>query len=123
MGHYYTATKIYRFDACHSLPKSFEGKCSKLHGHGFKAEITIGRNMPDIDGVVIDFNELDLYVAPALAIYDHSNLNDYIGNPTAENIAVEFYKMINNLLKSDLWIERIRIWETDNCYAEIIKER
>jgi len=123
MGIYFTATKIYSFDACHSLPVSFEGKCQKLHGHGFKAEVTIGRESPDGDGVVIDFNELDLYVNPAIGLYDHSNLNDFIGNPTAENIAVEFYKMIDNLLGNGLWIERIRIWETDKCYAEIIKER
>lgn len=107
-------TKIFTFDSAHRLPWH-KGKCFDLHGHTYKLEVTVEGPL-DKNGIVIDFGDLKKIVKKEiLDKYDHKYLNDFWKNPTAENIVQAFY----DVLRKDLKIARLRLWETPNSYAEI----
>ena len=106
-------TKIFTFDSAHKLPWH-KGKCKNLHGHTYKLEVTVEGPLNE-DGIVVDFGEVKKVVKKEiLDKYDHKYLNDFFDNPTAEIMAKDFY----DVLKLDLKIVRLRLWETPNSYAE-----
>ncbi|MGA9098800.1 MAG: 6-carboxytetrahydropterin synthase QueD, partial [Methanotrichaceae archaeon] len=73
------------FDAAHSLP-GYQGKCANLHGHTYKVEVVIEGPIGE-NGFVMDFFQLKKILNSVLEDLDHSNLNDLLPNPTAENIS------------------------------------
>lgn len=106
--------RTYRFESAHHLPHLPDGhKCKNLHGHNYRVEI-VKRGTPDARGFVQDFAELDAEIAPLVKMVDHRLLNDVPGlqNPTAEVIAAWFFERIANC-------ERVRVWENDDCWAEV----
>ena len=53
----YEITVEVGFAAAHNL-RTYKGGCETLHGHNYKAEITIGCDALDGDGMVYDFKDL-----------------------------------------------------------------
>ncbi|MBJ7535389.1 6-carboxytetrahydropterin synthase QueD [Rhodomicrobium vannielii ATCC 17100] len=109
--------RTYRFESAHHLPYLADGhKCKNLHGHNYRVEIIV-RGSPDRRGFVRDFAEIDAEVAPLLKIVDHRLLNDVEGleNPTAEIIAAWFFDRITDC-------ESVRVFENDDCWAEVRAE-
>src|SRR5205809_215844 len=85
-------TKIFRFDAAHSLP-GHQGKCARLHGHSYRLEVTIRGPLREVpgrsdDGMVMDFEDLSRIVRTSvIERLDHFNLNEVTGiRTTAENL-------------------------------------
>ena len=118
-------TREYSFEAAHFLPKVHDGhKCKRMHGHNYKIEVTISGPMAQT-GFIIDFWDMDKVVDPIIAKIDHRVLNDVgIPNPTAENICVFFFGMIEEGLKAfgaDLELMAVRVWETPTCCAFLTK--
>ena len=117
---YTTITKQYRFEAAHSLPLH-DGKCKNLHGHSYLLEITvrgaIQKEGPKT-GMIIDFSDLSRIVEKEIIDqWDHQYLNEILPFTTsAENLAEECYR---RLILAGLSIERIRLWETSKCFAEV----
>ena len=106
--------RSYRFESAHFLPKVPEGhRCRNLHGHNYRVEV-VATGALDGRGFVKDFAELDAWMAPLIAEVDHKLLNEVKGleNPTAEIIARWFLDRLPGC-------ERIRVWENDDCWAEI----
>jgi 6-pyruvoyltetrahydropterin/6-carboxytetrahydropterin synthase len=106
--------RTYRFESAHFLPRLPDGhKCRNLHGHNYRMEVVL-RGALDERGFVKDFAEIDAEIAPLLKIVDHRLLNDVPGleNPTAETIAAWFLERIADC-------ERVRIYENDECWAEV----
>lgn len=99
-----TITRIYFFAAAHQLP-NHEGKCSQLHGHNYRAEVTAPEGLW--------FEELDEAVKPVLDHLDHANLNDIIPNPMVEDTARWIYEHIKVPVIS------VRVWENERSYAEV----
>lgn len=117
----HTVGRRYTFEAAHFLPLVREGhKCRRLHGHNYEIDITVMGQLAD--GFVIDFWDLDDIVQPLIDTVDHRTLNDIEGlaNPTAELIAMWFLKRISNDLPPPFIIDRVRVWETKNCWAEAV---
>jgi len=115
-----TITKLFTFDAAHSLPEH-EGRCRNLHGHGYKVEVTVEGRVQEAgpaSGMVMDFSDLgdrvrELVVDPL----DHRYLNDVLEVvPTAEGIAGW---MFATLSAAGLPIVRVRLWETPTSYADV----
>ncbi len=112
-----TKTRIgrtYRFESAHFLPKVPEGhRCRNLHGHNYRIEVVYAGPL-DARGFVADFAEIDADMAPLLAEVDHKLLNDVPGldNPSAELIARWFLDRLP-------LAERIRVYENDDCWAEV----
>jgi len=106
--------RTYRFESAHRLPNLPDGhKCKNLHGHNYRIEVVV-RGRLDGRGFVKDFAEMDSEIGPLLKLVDHRLLNDVEGleNPTAEIIAAWFFERIADC-------ESVRIYENDDCWAEV----
>ena len=118
-----TVTKIFMFEASHHLPH-YVGACHNLHGHSYKLEVTVGGEVnrdpsnPKC-GMIIDFKDLKKIVNEvAVDKYDHSYLNDFFENPTAEIMVNQIALDIIGKLPVGLCLVSCKLWETTTSYAE-----
>jgi len=83
-------TKSFRFEAAHSLKGTTFGAASEeIHGHSFRAEVTL-RGTPDpATGMVLDLGLLERSLAEVQKLLDHKMLNNVerLGAPTLENLS------------------------------------
>ena len=83
-------TKSFHFEAAHSLKGTTLGDTSEeIHGHSFRAEVTI-RGVPDpATGMVMDLGLLESSLDDLRKTLDHKFLNkiEAIGIPTLENLS------------------------------------
>jgi len=98
----------FTFAAAHRLPR-YEGKCFNLHGHNYRFQVVL-RGEPDPwSGIFVDFSDVDKMVKEqVLDRVDHTNLNDFIENPTAENIATWMWQRLEGKLPG---LAEVRLWE------------
>lgn len=99
--------KRFKFDAAHFIP-DYEGPCGQLHGHTYVLEVGV-EGYAGKSGMVIDFGDLTKVVRERILQYvDHTDLNQLLGIPTAENIVY--------------WIrqELRRAWEDFNLPGQVI---
>jgi len=109
-------TKIFEFDASHQL-SWHEGKCSNLHGHTYKLEVTVSGKL-NKNGIVLDFGELkEIVNENVINILDHKHLNFYFENPTAEIMARKIYKKLKTKLPKRVKLEKVVLWETPTSYV------
>lgn len=120
-------TKGFSFDAAHFLP-NHKGKCSSMHGHTYRLEVTVVRGNGKLiesgsdEGMVIDFTDLKAIVkAEVIDKVDHKVLNDVFSfRTTAENIAAHIFSVLTEKLQSlDVKVEKVKLWETPDSYAEV----
>ncbi len=82
------------FSAAHHL-RDYPGKCSRLHGHNYRVEVTVAGQQLNRHGMIIDFGQLKQICQQVIDELDHSLLNDHPffqqNNPTAENISRYLY--------------------------------
>ena len=98
----------FTFEAAHRLPRH-RGKCFNLHGHSYAFTLTLDCPVDPETGMTIDFGEIEAAVGEhVLAAWDHKNLNDFLENPTAENIVVELWRRIAGKVPG---LEEIELWE------------
>ena len=106
------------FDAAHSLP-GYQGKCANLHGHTYKVEVVI-EGLKGENGFVMDFFQLKKILNSVLEDFDHSNLNDLLPNPTAENIAELLYQRLRHSLEGlCVSLVSLKLWEGKNKWVMI----
>ena len=117
--------KHFNFEASHLLPeKECYGKCRHLHGHRYELEVQIEGEI-DEEGWICNFSDVrSLVKKHVLDKYDHQHLNDYFPIPTAENIALAIYRVLDNALREKNYhLHKIRLYETANSYAEVKSEK
>ena len=105
--------KDFRFEAAHYLPRETASVNGRIHGHSFRARVTIdGRVNPDT-GYVFHFDELTNAIAEAQGALDHRLLNEIedLANPTLERIAVWLWNRLQNRVPGLAEIEVAR----DSC--------
>jgi 6-pyruvoyltetrahydropterin/6-carboxytetrahydropterin synthase len=94
-------TKEFRFDAAHCLPSLPAGHpYTRLHGHSFRAAVTLsGTPLPGLDWIA-DFGEIDKILAEIRDALDHRTLNDIPGlaNPTLEVIGRWIFERVAEVL-------------------------
>lgn len=118
-----TVTKVFMFEASHRLPY-YEGACHNLHGHSYKLEVTIGGNVNSDPsnpkcGMIMDFKDLKKIVDEvAVDRYDHSYLNEFFPNPTAEIMVKKISLDIMEKLPKNTFLMSCKLWETTTSYAE-----
>lgn len=116
-------TKLFEFEACHHLPH-YDGACHNIHGHSYKLEVTVSgqvsKNEKDPKcGMIIDFKDLKAIVnSVAVDKYDHSNLNEFFPNPTAEIMVKQIAVDIMSKLPQGVYLMSCKLWETSTSYAE-----
>lgn len=86
-------------DSAHLL-HGYQGKCSNIHGHTWRVEVTLkGAQLNEI-GLLIDFNEVKMVIKEVTAAFDHKLINDIEPfdqvNPSSENLAKYFFHEIKN---------------------------
>jgi 6-pyruvoyltetrahydropterin/6-carboxytetrahydropterin synthase len=116
-----TVTKRFKFEAAHFLP-GYDGDCCRIHGHSYKLEITVVRSTLDND-MVIDFKTLNQLVKyHIINRWDHYCLNELQEfkeeRPTAENMVTIVYSILEKELPEKIKLKAIRLWETEDSYAE-----
>lgn len=120
-------TKNFTFDAAHFLP-NHKGKCSNMHGHTYKLEVTVVRENGKLmesgsdEGMVIDFSDLKAIVkAEVIDKVDHKVLNEVFPfRTTAENMAVHIFGVLTDKLQPfGVKVEKIKLWETPDSCAEV----
>jgi len=130
--------KLVHFDASHRL-MHYRGKCANLHGHRWKVEVWISGEVDDVTGILMDYNT----VKSIIEHFDHQiilNRDDPMvacieqfqpvittpGDPTSELLAGILREMIEDgcrVAGIAAQVERIRVWESETCYAELDHER
>jgi len=105
-----------KFSAAHKLP-DYKGDCADLHGHTWHVVFEVEGPL-SLGGMVFDFKLLKPLLEDLLP--DHKYLNDFIPNPTAENIcAWLFEKASAALAKKNLDLKTIEVWENEDAAAII----
>lgn len=90
-------SKQYSFDAAHRLfdpmlstESNVEqfGKCYQMHGHTYYLEVEIAGSINDINGMVLNYFNLDEVVKPLIEMVDHRFLNEVFKDilTTTENL-------------------------------------
>jgi len=98
----------FTFAAAHRLPR-YNGKCFNLHGHNYRFQVVLRGEPDSYSGMFVDFGDVEKAVQEhLLSKVDHSNLNDFIENPTAENIAAWMWQRLEGKLPG---LAEIRLWE------------
>lgn len=83
-------SKQFRFDAAHTLDRAIDTEPSRrIHGHSYRAEVTV-RGRPDpITGMVVDLGLLERTMDEARDGLDHRFLDEVsdLGPATMENLS------------------------------------
>ena len=100
------------------------GKCAHRggHGHNYVVEVTVRGPVDPATGMIINLVELKHCMEEAVIQHvDHRNLNEDVSflcgvNPTAENLAVAFWRQLEAVLPPGL-LQEVRLIETANNWA------
>ena len=100
----------FHFAAAHRLP-NYDGPCFRMHGHNYKLLVQVAGAPDGHSGMILDFVDLQKIVFQAvLERCDHHTLNDFMENPTAENLIVWMW---NELLPTLPGLAQLQLFETD----------
>ena len=121
-------TKRASFEAAHHL-NNYDGKCSYTHGHSYKLEVTFvgGVDLKDAESykyateaMVCDFSFLKkLIKEEVLDKYDHHDLNMFFDQPTAEVMSIQIFEDLKSRIgNSNFSVYSVKLWETEDSYAE-----
>ncbi|MCK5848105.1 MAG: 6-carboxytetrahydropterin synthase QueD [Caldisericia bacterium] len=115
--------KDFKFDAAHNLT-AYKGQCEKLHGHTYLLSVSVSGTKNKETGLVVDFLELKNIVnTTILQKLDHSYLNDFFSNPTAETVAEWVFSSLKPLLESNTYhLYEVKLSETTTSHV-IIKNQ
>lgn len=109
--------RIYRefhFEAAHFLPSAPAGHANaRIHGHSFRARVTVEGEPDPETGLVMHFDDLSAALAEAREALDHRMLNEVEGlsAPTLERIAMWLWNRLANRVPGLAEIEIAR----DSC--------
>lgn len=143
-------TRRLEFDAGHRIP-DHKSQCRHLHGHRYAIEITLAgeiirRDGDAANGMVMDFSDVKMLASAHLVdLWDHAFLA-YAGDsavaqflqslpdhktvlldciPTAENLAQRAFRILDAVYRdtygNDLRLQRVRLYETPNCWADALR--
>lgn len=92
-------SKQFRFDAAHTLDRAIETQSSRrIHGHSYRAEVTV-RGAPDpATGMIIDLGLLERALQEAHDALDHRFLDEMndLGPATMENLCVWIWRKLSS---------------------------
>ncbi len=111
-------TRKFGFESAHRLPQvPASHKCSRLHGHSFRVEVTVRGPVDEQLGWFIDYAEIDQACRALTEQLDHRYLNeiDGLSNPTSENLARFIWERLIGPLPS---LESVIVLETCESRCE-----
>ncbi len=122
---YLEVTIVDKFDCAHNL-YNYEGKCSKLHGHTYKVELSV-RGTQLKEGILIDIVDLKKILKEILSRYDHVYLNEIEEfrevSPTAENLAIIIAEKAQKKLPPGLYVASVKVYESESAFVTFVPGR
>ena len=145
-------TRRLEFDAGHRIP-NHNSQCKHLHGHRYALEITLSGDIINQEGIseqgmVMDFSDVKRIAKEQVVdAWDHAFLvyrgdkavMDFLHTladhktvilevvPTAENLAQVAFKLLDHAYldkyNNHLTLQRVRLYETPNNWADCIREK
>ena len=120
-------TRRYRFEAAHRLvvdgwsaERNWEvyGKCSREggHGHNYEIDVTVEGEPDPVTGLLIERAHMDRIVNERVVDRcDHRSLNDVLPGivTTGENLAVEYFRWLEDAFDGRARLARVRVFETE----------
>jgi 6-pyruvoyltetrahydropterin/6-carboxytetrahydropterin synthase len=101
------------FAAAHQL-RLYDGSLEPLHGHNWRARVTVHAPSLDSIGVVMDFHELERLVDAIVIPWHNRHLNEVPAfqtlNPSAENVALAIGTHLR--LPRSVSLLSVEVWET-----------
>lgn len=110
-----------QFASAHQL-RGYKGKCEELHGHNWRAQVTVSSDKLNDIGIVVDFHELKETVNEVVLSLDHTFLNKLFPftekNPSSENIARWIYESVKKKIGEDHYsVSSVTVWESETASA------
>lgn len=65
-------TKEFKFEMAHKLSKSYTCKCQHIHGHSYRALVTLKSKSLNDENVVVDFTKVKEVLNPLIETLDHN---------------------------------------------------
>jgi len=125
----------------------YSGACRHVHGHSYELHVT-ARNLLDgkddylpAPGFVVDFKEIKQLMEPIIESLDHKlvlsldylekypgfrdleNLVTWDYEPSAENILIYVRHALQKKLLPNIELHKLKIYETNNSYAEWVNSK
>lgn len=128
-----SVAKEFQFHAAHVLP-NHDGPCARLHGHTYRLRVTVSGRVHEVhpagvdpaEGMIVDFSILKgIYESRIEPLVEHQRLDETLAGlipvTTCEMMAAWIFGTFEGeLLKRDLELISVRLWETPTSYAEVI---
>jgi 6-pyruvoyltetrahydropterin/6-carboxytetrahydropterin synthase len=133
-------TRTVRFSAAHRYAsdqlseaenRRVFGKCYRPHGHGhnYRVDVAVEGPVDPVTGMVMNLADLDRLLKERIVEpLDHSFLNLDVAHfdqivPTCENIALYVAERLQDpLAEQGHRLASVRLWESDDLYAEVLVE-
>lgn len=110
------------YDSAHFL-RNYHGKCERMHGHRYVAELALTAQELDGSGIAFDFVDVKKHLRRIADQLDHQNLNELPPftelEPSAENQARYIYEEMKRLLPAKMAeaVLYVKVWETPTQFA------
>ena len=123
-AHFNAAHRLHRSDWSNEKNIAVFGKCNNpnFHGHNYEVIVNVTGSIDKETGYVMDMKILKSLIKEEIEDkFDHKNLNLDVEvfkdlNPTAENIAVVIYNILEPKLASNLDLE-VTLYETPRNFV------
>jgi 6-pyruvoyltetrahydropterin/6-carboxytetrahydropterin synthase len=110
--------KEFWFESAHTLEREVDSEPSRrVHGHSYRAEVTI-RGVPDAKtGMIVDLGSFDRALAETQDALDHRYLDDIpdLGPPTMENLSAWIWRKISPLASGLVKVTVYRDSKSESC--------
>ena len=117
-----------RIAIAHRLNLPYPSPCRNLHGHTLRVEVEIEQWVEK--GEKCDMLVDVQLIKKVIRRFDHANLNDYLEQPTMENLSQLIVRNLVEAIKNDEFLTeerkehllsgtiRVRVWESEKAFVE-----
>jgi 6-pyruvoyltetrahydropterin/6-carboxytetrahydropterin synthase len=112
-------TKEFRFEAAHTLERKVDTESSRrIHGHSYRAEITLRGPIDVATGMIVDLGVVEKALMEARDALDHHMLDDVkdLGPATMENLSAWVWKRLSSSLPQ---LYKVAI-HRDSCFESCV---
>ena len=129
-AHFCASHRLHNTEWSEEKNREIFGKCNNPngHGHNYDIEVTVAGTPPDNTGMVIDLKKLATIIEEdVVESVDHKHLNHDVPFmkgiiPTAENIAIAFWKILEPKIKEGK-LYSILVFESEQNFVEYRGEK
>jgi 6-pyruvoyltetrahydropterin/6-carboxytetrahydropterin synthase len=120
----YEISQRFFFESAHTLDRKIDTASSKrIHGHTYRAEVTVqGLKNPET-GMVVDLGVLRREIEAVREVLDHAFLDEVpaLGAPTLENLCAFIASRLHGVTPQ---VASVRVWREasgDGCTLTLVK--